>query len=196
MSATRRDSPSSDQRGRGAGRGVLAGPADAGAAAKAPDCPIADLVTAGLDTVAIRVPSHPVAQALLRAAGVPVAAPSANRSGHVSPTTAAHVEADLGDTVAMILDDGPSALGIEFDGGRSVRRRRQCCCGPAPSRRTRSKPCSACRSSARHRRRRAAALARPAREPLRAARHASASTRPTARPGEALLAFGPAVARP
>jgi L-threonylcarbamoyladenylate synthase len=80
---------------------------------KAPDCPIADLTTAGLDTVAIRVPSHRVARALIRAAGVPVAAPSANRSGHVSPTTAAHVEADLGDTVAMILDDGPSPVGIE-----------------------------------------------------------------------------------
>jgi L-threonylcarbamoyladenylate synthase len=80
---------------------------------KAPDCPIADLATAGLDTVAIRVPSHRVARALIRAAGVPVAAPSANRSGHVSPTTAAHVEADLGDSVAMILDDGPSAVGIE-----------------------------------------------------------------------------------
>ena len=88
---------------------------------KAPDCPIADLATAGLDTVAIRVPSHRVARALIRAAGVPVAAPSANRSGHVSPTTAAHVEADLGDTVAMILDDGPSPVGIEFDGGRSLR---------------------------------------------------------------------------
>lgn len=80
---------------------------------KTPHCPIADLTTAGLDTVAIRVPSHPVAQALIRAAGVPLAAPSANRSGHVSPTTAAHVEADLADTVAIILDDGPSAVGIE-----------------------------------------------------------------------------------
>ena len=80
---------------------------------KSPDCTIADLATAGLDTVAIRVPSHPIARALIRAAGVPVAAPSANRSGHVSPTTAAHVDADLGDKVAMILDDGPSAIGVE-----------------------------------------------------------------------------------
>jgi L-threonylcarbamoyladenylate synthase len=80
---------------------------------KTPDCCIADLATAGLDTVAIRVPSDRVARALIRAAGVPIAAPSANRSGHVSPTTAAHVEADLGDAVAMILDDGPSAVGIE-----------------------------------------------------------------------------------
>jgi L-threonylcarbamoyladenylate synthase len=80
---------------------------------KRPDCPIADLATAGLDTVALRVPSHPVARALIRAAGRPIAAPSANRSGHVSPTTAAHVEADLGDKIAMILDDGPCAIGVE-----------------------------------------------------------------------------------
>src|SRR4029453_14935482 len=68
------------------------------------DCPIADLATAGLATVAVRVPAHPIAQALLAKAAVPVAGPSANRSGHVSPTTAAHVAADLGDRVAMILD--------------------------------------------------------------------------------------------
>jgi len=70
-------------------------------------------VTAGLPTVAIRVPAHPVALALLRAAGVPVAAPSANRSGEVSPTTAAHVAASLGDQVPMILDGGPTTVGIE-----------------------------------------------------------------------------------
>ncbi len=80
---------------------------------KRPDCPIADLATAGLDTVALRVPSHPVAQALMRAAARPIAAPSANRSGHVSPTTAAHVEADLGDKAAFILDDGPCSIGVE-----------------------------------------------------------------------------------
>jgi L-threonylcarbamoyladenylate synthase len=70
-------------------------------------------VTAGLPTVALRVPAHPVALALLRAAGVPVAAPSANRSGEVSPTTAAHVAASLGDQVPMILDGGPTTVGIE-----------------------------------------------------------------------------------
>ncbi len=80
---------------------------------KRADCPVADLATAGLDTVALRVPSHPVARALIRAAGRPIAAPSANRSGHVSPTTAAHVGADLGDKVAVILDDGPCAIGLE-----------------------------------------------------------------------------------
>jgi len=80
---------------------------------KSAACPIADLATAGLDTIAVRVPSHRSAQALIRAAGVPIAAPSANRSGHVSPTTPAHVEADLGDKVDTILDDGPTAVGIE-----------------------------------------------------------------------------------
>jgi L-threonylcarbamoyladenylate synthase len=74
---------------------------------------IADLVTAGLDTVAVRIPDHPVARAVLAAAGLPVAAPSANRSGHVSATRAAHVAADLGQSVAMILDAGPTAHGVE-----------------------------------------------------------------------------------
>jgi len=90
-----------------------------------PDSGLSDLVTAGLDTVAIRVPAHPVAQALLRATGMPLAAPSANRSGHVSPTTAAHVAADLGDAVAVILDAGPTGIGLEstvvgFEDGHAV----------------------------------------------------------------------------
>ncbi|MBO0766152.1 MAG: threonylcarbamoyl-AMP synthase, partial [Hyphomicrobiaceae bacterium] len=76
-------------------------------------CPVVELATAGLDTIAVRVPAHPVAQALLKAAGVPIAAPSANRSGHVSPTTAAHVAEDLGDRVAMILDGGAAPIGLE-----------------------------------------------------------------------------------
>ncbi len=80
---------------------------------KRANCAVTELATAGLDTIAMRVPSHPVAQALLRAANLPITAPSANRSGHVSPTTAAHVEADLGDRVAMILDGGPAPLGLE-----------------------------------------------------------------------------------
>jgi L-threonylcarbamoyladenylate synthase len=79
----------------------------------APDFGIADLVTAGLDTVAVRVPAHPVAQALLARSARPLAAPSANRSGHLSATDADHVAADLGDVVAVILDAGPTALGIE-----------------------------------------------------------------------------------
>jgi L-threonylcarbamoyladenylate synthase len=78
---------------------------------KRPACGIADLVSAGLDTIALRSPAHPVAQALLSA--LPIAAPSANRSGRVSPTTAAHVAAELGERPAMILDGGPCKLGIE-----------------------------------------------------------------------------------
>jgi L-threonylcarbamoyladenylate synthase len=74
---------------------------------------LSDLVSAGLDTVALRMPDHPVARSLLVAAGRPLAAPSANRSGHVSPTQAAHVADDLGDKVAMVLDAGPTAHGIE-----------------------------------------------------------------------------------
>jgi L-threonylcarbamoyladenylate synthase len=78
-----------------------------------PDSGICDLVTAGLDTVAVRVPAHPVAVALLWACGLPLAGPSANRSGHVSTTTAAHVAADLGDKPALILDAGATTHGIE-----------------------------------------------------------------------------------
>jgi L-threonylcarbamoyladenylate synthase len=74
---------------------------------------IPDLVTAGLPTVGIRVPHHPVTHALLSAAGLPIAAPSANRSGEVSPTTAQHVARSLGDRVPLILDAGPTDIGIE-----------------------------------------------------------------------------------
>jgi L-threonylcarbamoyladenylate synthase len=70
-------------------------------------------VTAGLGTVALRVPAHPVALALLRACGFPLAAPSANRSGEISPTTALHVAGGLGERVPMILDGGSTAVGIE-----------------------------------------------------------------------------------
>lgn len=77
------------------------------------DSGISDLVSAGLDTIAVRVPAQAVAHALLKAAGVPVAAPSANVSGHVSPTTARHVEADLGEKVAVIVDGGPTEHGLE-----------------------------------------------------------------------------------
>jgi L-threonylcarbamoyladenylate synthase len=77
------------------------------------DCAIADLVSVGLDTVALRAPSNAVARALLQAAKMPIAAPSANRSQRVSPTTAAHVAAELGDFPAMILNGGPCALGLE-----------------------------------------------------------------------------------
>lgn len=72
-----------------------------------------DLARAGLASVAIRVPAHPAAQAVLKAAGRPIAAPSANRSGHVSPTTAAHVLADLNGRIDLILDAGPCTVGVE-----------------------------------------------------------------------------------
>ena len=71
------------------------------------------LASAGLDTVAIRAPAHAVAQALLRETGRPIAAPSANRSGRISPTEAPHVADELGDDVALILDDGATPLGLE-----------------------------------------------------------------------------------
>ncbi len=74
---------------------------------------VPDATTAGQDTVAIRVPAHPVALALLRACGRPLAAPSANRSGRPSPTLAEHVLADLGGRVALILDGGPTLHGLE-----------------------------------------------------------------------------------
>ncbi|HEX8394116.1 MAG TPA: L-threonylcarbamoyladenylate synthase, partial [Longimicrobium sp.] len=74
---------------------------------------VPDAVTAGLPSVALRVPAHPVAHALLQVSGLPVAAPSANRSTQVSPTTARHVERGLGDRVDLILDGGPCPVGIE-----------------------------------------------------------------------------------
>lgn len=74
---------------------------------------IALLTTAGLDTVAIRAPAHPMALALIRAAGCPIAGPSANRSGTISPTRAEHVAESLGARVSMILDGGPCTVGVE-----------------------------------------------------------------------------------
>ena len=74
---------------------------------------VLDVVTGGLDTVGLRVPAHPMAVALIAAVGEGVAAPSANRFGRVSPTTAAHVLADLGDDVDLVLDGGPCAVGVE-----------------------------------------------------------------------------------
>jgi L-threonylcarbamoyladenylate synthase len=90
---------------------------------------LAAAVTAGLPTVAIRCPAHPVMRAALAAAGLPLAAPSANRSGGVSPTTAAHVAASLGDRIGLILDGGECREGLEStivalreDGGWQVLR--------------------------------------------------------------------------
>jgi len=88
-------------------------------------CPVSLLASAGLPTIALRVPNHPLAQALLKAVRRPVVAPSANLSGRISPTTAAHVKEGLGDKVSVILDGGPSAIGLEstiigFEGGRAA----------------------------------------------------------------------------
>jgi L-threonylcarbamoyladenylate synthase len=80
---------------------------------KTRDCAVAELATAGLDTIATRIPSHPVARAILNAFGKPVVAPSANISGHVSPTTAAHVESDLAGRIDLIVDGGPVEVGVE-----------------------------------------------------------------------------------
>jgi L-threonylcarbamoyladenylate synthase len=80
---------------------------------KAANCGVAELATAGLETIAIRVPAHPLARQILRAFGGPVVAPSANLSGHVSPTTAAHVRSDLGGRIDLIVDGGPVEVGVE-----------------------------------------------------------------------------------
>jgi L-threonylcarbamoyladenylate synthase len=77
------------------------------------DAPIAELARAGLSSLALRIPSHRTARALLASVGMPVAAPSANRSGHVSPTRAAHVLADLDQRIEAIIEGGPAPIGIE-----------------------------------------------------------------------------------
>jgi L-threonylcarbamoyladenylate synthase len=80
---------------------------------KRSDGRVSELATAGLDTLAVRVPDHPVAQVVLAAFGGPVVAPSANRSGHVSPTRPEHVLADLEGRIDLIIDAGPTQVGIE-----------------------------------------------------------------------------------
>jgi L-threonylcarbamoyladenylate synthase len=76
-------------------------------------CRVSALATAGLDTIAVRIPDHPVARAILTTVARPVVAPSANRSGHVSPTRADHVLADLADQIDLVVDGGPSGVGVE-----------------------------------------------------------------------------------
>jgi L-threonylcarbamoyladenylate synthase len=80
---------------------------------KTADCVVAALATAGLDSIAVRVPDHAVARDILAAFGRPVVAPSANRSGHVSPTKATHVQADLGGRIDLIIDGGATRVGVE-----------------------------------------------------------------------------------
>jgi L-threonylcarbamoyladenylate synthase len=91
---------------------------------RAKQCAVSALASAGLDSIAIRIPAHAVAHALLRAAGFPVVAPSANPSGGLSPTTAAHARAGLGEKVHLILDGGQCAIGLESTVVS--------CLGPAP----------------------------------------------------------------
>jgi len=79
----------------------------------APTCTVSDLARAGLDSVGLRVPAHPLAHALLKATGRPVAAPSANRSGRISPTDADHVLSDLDGRIDAVLDGGASEVGVE-----------------------------------------------------------------------------------
>lgn len=76
-------------------------------------CPVATIATAGLDTIALRVPAHRAMRALLTATAKPLAAPSANASGRISPTSAAHVLASLNGRIAMVIDDGPCSAGLE-----------------------------------------------------------------------------------
>jgi len=80
---------------------------------RAADCPVASIATAGLDTIAIRVPGHRAMQALLAESGAPLAAPSANASGRVSPTKAGHVLASLDGRIALVIDDGSTSAGVE-----------------------------------------------------------------------------------
>lgn len=93
--------------------GISPGQPEHGPVPSPPSPVIPDIVTAGLPTVGLRMPSHPVALALIRAAGVPLAAPSANRFSELSPTTAEHVRRSLGKDVDYILDGGPCTVGIE-----------------------------------------------------------------------------------
>jgi L-threonylcarbamoyladenylate synthase len=80
---------------------------------RAPQCGVSMLATAGLNSIALRVPSHPIAQRLIAESGRPIVAPSANPSGSISPTLASHVREGLGRRVAMVLDGGPCTVGIE-----------------------------------------------------------------------------------
>lgn len=89
------------------------------------DCPVSELACAGLETLAVRAPDHPVAQALINAVGGPLVAPSANPSGGVSPTRAEHVAEGLGEKIGLILDGGHCQIGVEstvigFDGDRPL----------------------------------------------------------------------------
>lgn len=157
-------------------------------------CPVCDLATAGLDTIALRVPDHPVARRILRDFGRPVVAPSANRSGHVSPTQAAHVMADLRGRIELIVDGGPTAVGVEST--------IVACIDEATLLRPGGLPRAAIEDALRHPLARAARPAESADEAPLAPGMLASHYAPRARlrlrvkdagPGEAVLAFGPDV---
>jgi L-threonylcarbamoyladenylate synthase len=156
-----------------------------------PDCAVSELATAGLDTIAVRVPNHKVARDLLRAFGRPLVAPSANVSGHVSPTRAEHVLGDLHGRVDLILDGGPTSVGLEST---------IVACAPEP---TLLRPGGIARAEIERVLGRPLAVAtmaegdRPS-APGQLASHYAPHTRlrldaKAVHPGEALLAFGPAL---
>ena len=153
---------------------------------KAAHCPVAELATAGLDSIAVRVPHHPVAQKILAAFKRPIVAPSANRSGHVSPTTAAHVLADLRGRIDLIVDGGSTPVGVEFDHRRLPGRADAAAARrPAARRHRTGAGAAAGRAARRHRHNgRRAARARHARFALCAAHAAAAATRGTSRPAK------------
>ena len=113
LAVSRADRRSSAMTARDLARDALAGSADAGRPAARKRAAIASIVTAGLPTIGLRVPAHQAMQALLRAAGRPLAAPSANASGSISPTRAEHVLKSLGGRIPLIIDGGPTERGIE-----------------------------------------------------------------------------------
>jgi L-threonylcarbamoyladenylate synthase len=158
-----------------------------------PHCPLSLLVSAGLDTVALRAPAHPVARALIAAFDGPVAAPSANRSGHISPTRLKDALEELGDAIAVGLDGGPCAAGLEStivavrDGGVDILRP-----GPitvADIERVAGVPARAPRPSG--------PVEAPGQLQSHYAPRAAVRLQAAApKPGEAFLAFGPAPAAP
>ncbi len=160
---------------------------------KQPGCPVSDLATAGLDSIAVRVPDHTIARDLLKAFGKPVVAPSANQSGHVSPTVAEHVHADLEGRVDLIIDGGADQRRrrVHHRVVSSVRRRLLRPGGlPRDDDRARARlragRCRAGRTT-KHRSRRACC-----RRTTRRARRVRLNATDV-RPGEALLAFGDAL---
>lgn len=158
---------------------------------RAEPCPVSLLASAGGDTIALRVPSHPLALGLLAALARPVVAPSANPSGRISPTTAAHVEAGLGGRIAMVLDGGASPVGVEstvvsFADGPAVLLR------PGGLDREAIERVLGIRLKAAAKEAPGTALAAPGRMESHYAPRAAVRLNVTApQPGEALLAFGP-----